>query len=212
MEMAYSLDLRKKGIKYRENHSLEQTRDTVNISISTISDWELLLAETGSFEKRPLDRSDKKINPVELAAFIIEKPDSYLYEIAEHFNCSIMAVSYALDKQNITLKKLKFVIAPPTKPCVLARRIFVVRWRGKAAGILAPFKALLCRLAAKGRVIRCKVSLGEQYREANEKEREAFTEALAEIEGKNSEKHTYYVDETGIDKYYFATKLKHFLA
>jgi hypothetical protein len=54
------------------------------------------------------------------------------------------------------------VIAPPTKPCVLARRIFVVRWRGKAAGMLAPFKALLCRLAAKGHVIRCKVWLGAQ--------------------------------------------------
>jgi hypothetical protein len=37
-----------------------------------------LLKETGSLEKRPLNRTFKKIDPVELAEFIVEKPDGYL--------------------------------------------------------------------------------------------------------------------------------------
>ena len=113
--MAYSLDLREKVIKYRENHTLEETHQTFGISVSTISDWETLLKETGSLEKRPLIRGFKKIDPVELAEFIIEKPDSFLHEIAEHFNCTATAVFYALENQNITLKKLKFVIAKQMK-------------------------------------------------------------------------------------------------
>jgi len=110
IKMAYSLDLRKKVIKYRENHTLEETHQVFGISISTITDWETLLEENGGLEKRPLNRTFKKIDPVELAVFIIEKPDSYLSEIAEHFNCTTTAVFYALENQSITLKKLKFVI------------------------------------------------------------------------------------------------------
>jgi len=108
--MAYSLDLRKKVIKHREKHTYKQTFETFGVSITTIIDWENLLKETGSLEKRPLNRTFKKINPVKLAEFIIENPDSYLSEIAQHFNCSATAVFNALENQQITLKKLKFVI------------------------------------------------------------------------------------------------------
>ena len=113
--MAYSIDLREKVLKYREKHSLRKTHKTFGISITTILDWERLQKENGNLEKRPLCRSYKKINPIELAAFIVDKPDSYLHEIASHFNCSVNAVSLALEKQSITLKKLKFVIARQMK-------------------------------------------------------------------------------------------------
>jgi transposase len=102
--MAYSLDLRKKVIAFRKENTLEETRDVFNIAISTISDWEALLEETGSLEKRPLSRTHKKIDPEKLAEFIINQPDAFLREIAAHFGCTIRAVEQALDKQHITLK------------------------------------------------------------------------------------------------------------
>ena len=113
--MAYSIDLRKKVIKYRETHTYEQTYQTFGISKTTIIDWETLLKQTGSLEKRPLNRTHKKIDPVKLTAYILEFPDAYLEEIAEHFGCSATAVFYALKNEKITLKKLKFVIVKQMK-------------------------------------------------------------------------------------------------
>ena len=113
--MAYSKDLRKKVLEYRKNSTLEETHKTFNISKTTILDWERLHKETGDLEKRALNRSHKKIDPVELAEYVIKNPDHYLSEIAAHFNCSSVAVFYALENQNITLKKLKFVIVKQIK-------------------------------------------------------------------------------------------------
>jgi len=113
--MAYSLDLREKVIKHRQTHTLQQTSDTFKIAKTTILDWERLLEETGSLEKRPLERSHKKIDPIALSEFILEFPDAYLHEIGEHFGASATAVYYALENQNITLKKLKFVIVKQMK-------------------------------------------------------------------------------------------------
>jgi len=113
--MAYSLDLRKKVIKFRKENTLDKTHEVFNISKSTISDWETLLEETGSLEKRPLNRSFKKIDPEKLAEFIIDKPDAYLREIAAYFGCTIRAAEQALDKQSITLKKLKFAMLKQTR-------------------------------------------------------------------------------------------------
>jgi len=113
--MAYSLDLRKKVIAHRKTHTLQQTHEVFDISISTILDWENLLEKTGSLEKRALNRSHKKIDPIALSEYILEFPDAYLHEIGEHFRCSATAVFYALENQNITLKKLKFVIVRQMK-------------------------------------------------------------------------------------------------
>ena len=122
--MAYSLDLRKKVIDYRKTHTLEETHLAFNISKSTILDWEALQKETGSLKKRPLHRVFKKIDPVALAEFVVENPDSYLSEIAERFNCSITAIFYALEKQKITLKKLKFNIGKVKSSNSLGERVY----------------------------------------------------------------------------------------
>jgi transposase len=115
IEMAYSLDLRKKVIDYRKTHTLQQTHEVFKISISTILDWETLLEKTGSLKKRVLNRSHKKIDPIALSEYILEFPDAYLHEIAKHFGCTATAVHYALENQSITLKKLKFVIVRQIK-------------------------------------------------------------------------------------------------
>ena len=108
--MAYSLDLRKKVIEFLKENTLEKTRDIFKISISTILDWEVLLKETGRLEKRPLNRTFKKIDPEKLAKFVVDNPDAFLREMAAHFDCTIRAIEQALNKQNITLKKLKFAM------------------------------------------------------------------------------------------------------
>jgi transposase len=114
-EMAYSKDLGEKVLDYRANHSLRETQKTFNISITTILNWEKLRSESGNLDKRPLDRTFKKIDPVKLAEFVIEHPDAYLAEIGENFGCSAPAVFYALENMSITLKKLKFVIVKQMK-------------------------------------------------------------------------------------------------
>ena len=123
--MAYSNDFRKKVMEYRATHTLEETHTTFGVSKTAILDWERLYKENGCLTKRKLNRKHKKIDPEELSAYIIENPDHYLREIAEHFNCSITAVFYALEKQNITLKKLKFgIVKQIKKNAKLSKRIW----------------------------------------------------------------------------------------
>ncbi len=102
--MAYSKDLRKKVFEYRKSHTIEDTHATFKVSKTTILDWEKLYKETGSLDKRALNRNYKKIDPVKLAEYIIENPDHYLVEIEEYFQSSTTAIFYALEKQSITLK------------------------------------------------------------------------------------------------------------
>jgi transposase len=113
--MAYAKDLREKVLKFRAKHSLEKAHEVFGISISTIRDWERLKNENGNLNKRPLNRTFKKIDPIKLAEYVIQNPDAYLSEIGENFNCSATAVFYALENQSITLKKLKFVIVKQMK-------------------------------------------------------------------------------------------------
>ncbi|MEG1559986.1 MAG: IS630 transposase-related protein [Clostridia bacterium] len=103
--MAYSLDLRKKVIEYRNTDALEEICKTFGISKTTILDWEKFSSETGSLEKRHLNRTFKKIDPAELAKIILEEPDLYLSEIAERFGCSATAVFYALENEKNNFKK-----------------------------------------------------------------------------------------------------------
>jgi transcriptional antiterminator len=47
----------------------------------------------------------RKIDRELLKQAFVQKPDAYLYELAELFDCSEPAVFYMLQKLNITLKK-----------------------------------------------------------------------------------------------------------
>jgi putative heme iron utilization protein len=48
---------------------------------------------------------NRKIDKEALKQAVADKPDAFLWEHAEQFNCSPAAIFYALDKLNITLKK-----------------------------------------------------------------------------------------------------------
>ena len=78
--------------------------EAFNISAQTYYDWKKKF-EQGYFEKKTKQTRRRKIDKEKLKLAIEEKPDAYLREIAEKFNCSEQAVFYALKRMNITYKK-----------------------------------------------------------------------------------------------------------
>ena len=88
-----------------EGNTIKATAIQFSIGETTIKEWKKLRKETGSLEKRPLERSHKKIDPEILRAYIEENPDAYQREIAEHFGVVQSAVFFALKRLGITRKK-----------------------------------------------------------------------------------------------------------
>ena len=108
--MAYSVDLRSRVIDYLEKgHTQEETSILFSVGTSTIKRWLSLLSETGSLNKRPLNRSASIFDSEKLNAYIEENPNALLKDIAEHFNGSITGAFYALEREKITYKKRDFL-------------------------------------------------------------------------------------------------------
>jgi len=104
--MAYSVDLRSRVIDFiREGHTQEETSLIFKVGTSTIKRWLALLSETGSLQKRPLNRSASIFESEKLQSYIEENPDAFLKDIAEHFGGSVTGAFYALEREKITLKK-----------------------------------------------------------------------------------------------------------
>jgi len=88
-----------------KGHTYEEARKELGVGITTIKAWKKLLNETGSLEKRPLERSARKFPSTELRAYVCEHPDATLEEIAEHFGGSKSGAFDALAREGITYKK-----------------------------------------------------------------------------------------------------------
>ena len=88
-----------------KGHTYEEARRELGVGISTIKEWKKLLNETGSLQKRPLERSARKFPSGELRAYVSEHPDATLEEIAEHFGGSTSGAFDALARECITFKK-----------------------------------------------------------------------------------------------------------
>jgi transposase len=104
--MAYGIDFIKRAVAYRQNgHSLQQLREAFGIPPETYYKWANNL-ETGYYEiEKGIQERKRKIDREELKNAVADKPDAYLYELAELFECSPQAIFYMLKKLNITLKK-----------------------------------------------------------------------------------------------------------
>jgi transposase len=116
--MSYSLDLRERAVSYniREGHGQEETARIFQISRSTLKQWVKNFRETGSLEKKELNRKPWKYAPEKIREILNENPDAYLYEIAEHFeNGSISGVEYALNRMGITRKKKRNITKNETR-------------------------------------------------------------------------------------------------
>ena len=65
-----------------------------------------MLSETGSLEKKELERKPRKYESEKLRTYINENPEATLAEIAKEFGGSPSGAFDALEREKITLKKL----------------------------------------------------------------------------------------------------------
>lgn len=104
--MAYEEKYRIRAVEYRkEGHTIEETAKIFKIGTATLKDWVKKYDKTGEIKNKPIVRKHKKIDPVELKAYMEKYPDAFLSEIAEKFDCWPSAVDKALKKLKITRKK-----------------------------------------------------------------------------------------------------------
>jgi len=114
--MAYSKDLRERIIAYlNEGHSQEETRIIYKVGVSTMKRWMALLSETGSLEKRPLERSPRKFETEKLKTYIEENPNALLKEIAQQFGGTATGAFHALNREKITRKKRLYITRKETR-------------------------------------------------------------------------------------------------
>ena len=101
----YSIDFIRRVVDYKnEGHTFMELRETFKIPPETYYLWKEKLENGYSGEKIFRVRK-RKIDKDLLKQTIAEKPDMYLYELAEMFDCTEQAVFYALENLNITRKK-----------------------------------------------------------------------------------------------------------
>ena len=104
--MSYPTIFRERTIEYRQSgHTLKETSEAFKVSISAIAEWEQKLKESGSLEKKALNRPHKKIDPEKLRAYIEEHPDAYQREMAEEFDCSVTADTKSIETLRDYTKK-----------------------------------------------------------------------------------------------------------
>jgi transposase len=103
--MAYGIDYKKWAVEYKDaGHTFDELREAFKIPPITYYDWKEKL-QNGYFEKKFVRQRKRKIDREKLKQAVKEKPDAYLFELAQQFGCTPQAVFYMLLKLKITLKK-----------------------------------------------------------------------------------------------------------
>nr|WP_272506305.1 IS630 transposase-related protein [Moraxella bovis] len=103
--MAYSVELKQKALDYLEVcGNINQVATAFGVDRSTIRAW-VKKKQSGNLACCSGGYRYSKIDKQKLLEFIQDNPDAYLYEIAQVFDCSNVAVFKALKRMNITLKK-----------------------------------------------------------------------------------------------------------
>lgn len=107
--MSYSKDLRQKALEaVRNGHTKAEVSRIFKLGENTLRDWEILEAETGLLENRPLIRTAYKIDREKLLEWYRNNPYSTNAETAVVFNCSISGIRSAKKVMEITRKKTQF--------------------------------------------------------------------------------------------------------
>jgi transposase len=103
--MAYSIDFIKRAVAYKQDgHTFMELDEAFGIPSATYYDWEEKL-ESGHFDVKVKRERRRKIDKDKLKQAVSEKPDAFLKEYAKQFNCTPVAIFYALEGLNITRKK-----------------------------------------------------------------------------------------------------------
>lgn len=111
----YSIDFIRCAVNYKnEGHTFRELKDTFNVPPETYYIWKKKL-ENGYDGTKIIRERKRKIDKEELKKAVQEKPDAYLYELAEKFGCTPQAVFLMLEKLKITRKKSPLPIAKNLK-------------------------------------------------------------------------------------------------
>jgi transposase len=104
--IAYSADYRKAAIEYKWNeHTFKDLKDVFRITPCIYYQWVEILEKTGMTKSKIARTRRGKINHANLKKAVEEKPDLYLHELSEKFNCSMVAVHKRLVQLGFTYKK-----------------------------------------------------------------------------------------------------------
>ena len=97
--------MRERALKaLKSGKSREEINEMYGLGTNTLRDWEKLEKETGSLEKRPLNRKPG-INLEALREYCEKHPFATHVEAGVHFNCSERVIRYAKNILGITRKK-----------------------------------------------------------------------------------------------------------
>ncbi|GHV57014.1 hypothetical protein FACS1894216_21350 [Synergistales bacterium] len=105
--MAYDEKFRAHAVAFKDGgHTFKQLKEVFGICSAAYYEWREKKETTGVYVP-PCGKQTRKrkIDPEELKSAVEEKPDAYLRELAEKFNCSTTAVHNRLKQLKITPKK-----------------------------------------------------------------------------------------------------------
>jgi transposase len=95
----YGIDFRRRVIAhYNTSKSMDDTAKLFGVNRHTISRWNKYFSTTGSFNRKPLNRTFKKVDPQKLQEFYDKTPDALQKDAAEHFGVHRSSIQYALKK------------------------------------------------------------------------------------------------------------------
>jgi transposase len=104
--MAYSIDFIERAVAYKdEGHTFKQLREAFGIPDVTYYDWKEKLESGFAFGVKAKSERTRKINKEALKRTVELNPDAFLWELAEQFNCTPVAIHYEIEKMDITRKK-----------------------------------------------------------------------------------------------------------
>ena len=89
----------------QEGYTLKQLQEAFGIPAETYYDWKEKLENGFDFGIKAKGERRRKIDKTALEQAVEKNPDAFLWELAEQFNCTAVAVFYALKKLKITRKK-----------------------------------------------------------------------------------------------------------
>lgn len=113
--MTYSLDLRKKVLKYIENGGTWESASKIfDVTKQTLANW-LRKQKLQDLAPKARRQSPSKIDSDKLKKYIEDHPGDYLREIAKEFGSTLQGVFYACKRLHITLKKRQSTTKKETK-------------------------------------------------------------------------------------------------
>lgn len=106
--MAYDEKFRRKAVEYKDSgHTFKQMEEVFGITSRSYYQWRENKELSGFYVLPKTEKATRrrKVDLNELKKIIEESPDLFLYEIAEKFGCSAVAIHNRLKKIKITHKK-----------------------------------------------------------------------------------------------------------